>query len=50
MRKPKPFPKMLYRDEATLIVASARELAAARRDGWRTRDEVVAGRTEHDAG
>lgn len=46
MRKPKPFPKMLYRGEATSIVASARELGAARRDGWRTRDEVVAAAVE----
>jgi hypothetical protein len=42
MRKPKPFPKMLYRQEATLIVADARALDAARKDGWRTLDEVVA--------
>jgi hypothetical protein len=46
MRKPKPYPKMLYRGEATLIVASARELDAARREGWRTRDEVVAASAE----
>ena len=42
MRKPKPFPKMIYRGEATLIVATAHALAAAREDGWLTRDEVVA--------
>jgi hypothetical protein len=41
MRKPKPYPKMLYRDEATLIVANARALEKARGEGWRTRDEVV---------
>lgn len=46
MRKPKPYPKMLYRGEATLIVAGAHELDAARRDGWRTRDEVVAAAVE----
>lgn len=42
MRKPKPFPKMIYRGEATSIVANARALETARKEGWLTRDEVVA--------
>ncbi len=46
MRKPKPYPKMLYRGEATLIVADVREHDVARREGWRTRDEVVAAAVE----
>lgn len=50
MRKPKSFPKMIYRGEAMLIVAHARALAAARKEGWLTRDEVVTAQAQQAAG